>query len=114
MTTRAWIRWAEAQMRHERALAADRAADERRGSQADREPAVTPGRAGEPDAARLAPILVGVVAVAMALVLVLAAGVWWWGGRSDTDPTDRARAVSAAVTAPRSPVALPADGEHTR
>ena len=113
VTTRAWIRWAEAQMRQERALVAEEPVAEPMWVPDDRESAVSlvePVDPVEPAEARRTPILVGVAA---ALVLVLAAGVWWWGSRSDTDPTDRARAVSAAGTAPRSPVALPADGEHT-
>ena len=83
MTTRAWIRWAEAQMRQERALVADQAASPSRSwVPDDREPAVSlvePVEPVEPAEARRTPILVGIVAVAVALVLVLAAGVWWWG-----------------------------------
>ena len=75
-------------------------------------PGVVPFEQTGPGPARRTPILVGVVSAAAALVLVLAAGVWWWGSRSDPDPTDRARTVSAAESAPRSPVALPVDGEH--
>jgi hypothetical protein len=111
VTTRAWVRWAEARMRQERALQAEEPVAGAGQVPDDREASgspATPVAPAEAAAARRTPLLMGVAA---ALVLVLAAGVWWWGGRSDTDPTDRARAVSAAA-APRSPVALPADGEH--
>ena len=112
VTTRAWIRWAEARMRQERALVADEPVAGPEWVPDDRESSVSlvePVDSVEPAEARPTPILVGVAAV---LVLVLAAGVWWWGSRSDPDPTDRARAVSAAESAPRSPVALPVDGAH--
>ena len=109
VTTRAWIRWAEAQMRQERALAADRAADEALRVPVDREPADT---RAEPVKERRMPILVGMVSVAVALALVLGAVVWWWGDQPDPDTADRAQSVSAEVAAPHSPVALPADGDH--
>jgi hypothetical protein len=101
-------------MRQERALVGEepvagpgQVPDDREASVSPVAP-VAPAQPAEPAETRRTPILVGVAA---ALVLVLAAGVWWWGSRSDPDPTDRARAVSAAA-APRSPVALPSDGEH--
>ena len=112
VTSRAWVRWAEARMRHERSLVAAEAVAESTWVPDDRESAVSLVERVdrvEPAKARRTPIMAGVAA---ALVLVLAAGVWWWGSRSDTDPTDRAGAVSAVVPAPHSPVALPADGEH--
>ncbi len=112
VTTRAWIRWAEARMRQERALGVDEPVAGPERVPDDRESSVSlvePVGPVEPAEARRTPILVGVAAV---LVLVLAAGVWWWGSRPDPDPTDRARAVSAAA-APPSPVALAADGEHS-
>jgi hypothetical protein len=115
VTTRAWIRWAEQQIREERARAALAVAEEPVRPPATSQPPAAPVGPADDRPRRTTRPSVRLSGAAVALVLLLAAATWWWLGQPDEQPNDQARSLAAGsrtVPAPESPVALPPAGTH--